>query len=95
MKNYYSLLGIEENASIEQINEAYRKLAQKFHPDRNNNDPYFTSLFKQINDAKQILTDPEKNQSLIYCLLIILTLMISLLSKDLKMNLTGNKEGSS
>ena len=58
MKNYYNLLGINQDASIEQIEQAYKSLAMKFHPDKNNNDPYFSSLFQQINEAKKLLTDP-------------------------------------
>ncbi|GEO11228.1 J domain-containing protein [Segetibacter aerophilus] len=60
MNNYYHLLGLQENASAEQINDAYKKLAQKFHPDKNLDDPFFNSLFEQITEAKQILTDKDK-----------------------------------
>ena len=60
MNNYYHLLGVKEDASIEQINEAYKKLALKFHPDKNDNDPFFILLFKQITEGKQILTNKEK-----------------------------------
>lgn len=60
MKNYYDILGVPNDASAQQINDAYKKLALKFHPDRNDNDAYYSTLFKQINDAKQVLTNAEQ-----------------------------------
>lgn len=59
MKNYYEILEINEDASKEQIKEAYRRLAQKYHPDRNKNENS-TELFKDINEAKQVLLDDNK-----------------------------------
>ncbi|WP_207494037.1 J domain-containing protein [Aridibaculum aurantiacum] len=60
MKNYYNVLGIPANASLQTINEAYKKLAQKFHPDRNPGDEFFASWFKEINEARQVLANEEE-----------------------------------
>jgi curved DNA-binding protein CbpA len=60
MKNYYNILGIAEDATSKTINEAYKKLAQKFHPDRNPDDDFFATWFKEINEAKQVLGDEEE-----------------------------------
>lgn len=61
MKNYYEILGLNENASQAQIKTAYRKLSQKFHPDKNQGDPYFTEMFKNVNEAYEHLKE-NKNQ---------------------------------
>jgi len=57
MKNYYTILGISEDASTETIKEAYKKLARKFHPDVNPDDPFFSHWFKEINEAQRVLLD--------------------------------------
>ena len=64
MKNYYNILGIENNASDEQIKKAYRKLSTKLHPDKNESDTFFNELFKNVNEAYSILSD--KNKRIIY-----------------------------
>ena len=59
-KDYYKILGVERNASEEDIRKAYRKLAMQYHPDRNPNDKQAEERFKEINEAYQVLNDPEK-----------------------------------
>jgi curved DNA-binding protein len=59
-KDYYKILGVERKASKEEIKRAYRKLALKTHPDRNPGDAKAEERFKEINEAYQVLSDPEK-----------------------------------
>jgi curved DNA-binding protein len=59
-KDYYKTLGVERNASEEDIRKAYRKLAMQYHPDRNPNDKQAEERFKEINEAYQVLNDPKK-----------------------------------
>jgi curved DNA-binding protein len=59
-KDYYKILGVERNASEEDIRKAYRKLAMKYHPDRNPNDKQAEEHFKEINEAYQVLSDSTK-----------------------------------
>jgi curved DNA-binding protein len=59
-KDYYKILGVERNASEEDIRKAYRKLAMQYHPDRNPNDKQAEERFKEINEAYQVLNDPKK-----------------------------------
>ncbi len=59
-KDYYAILGIDKNASEEDIKKAYRKLAMQYHPDRNPDDTQAEEKFKEINEAYQVLSDPEK-----------------------------------
>jgi curved DNA-binding protein len=59
-KDYYKILGVERNASKDEIKRAYRKLALKTHPDRNPGDKKAEEKFKDINEAYQVLSDPEK-----------------------------------
>ncbi|HEX5151977.1 MAG TPA: J domain-containing protein [Parafilimonas sp.] len=60
--DYYKTLGIEKNATDEEIKKAYRKLARKYHPDLNPNDKEANKKFQQINEANEVLSDPEKRK---------------------------------
>lgn len=59
-KDYYKTLGVERSASEDEIKRAYRKLALRYHPDRNPGDEEAENKFKEINEAYQVLSDPEK-----------------------------------
>lgn len=59
-KDYYKILGINRNASEDEIKRAYRKLALKYHPDRNPNNKQAEERFKEVNEAYQVLGDPQK-----------------------------------
>ena len=61
-KNYYEILGVERGASADQIKSAYRKLAMKYHPDRNQGSEEAAEKFKEINEAHETLSDPEKRK---------------------------------
>ncbi|HQQ94969.1 MAG TPA: J domain-containing protein [Bacteroidia bacterium] len=60
--DYYSILGLSKNAGPEDIKKAYRKLARKYHPDVNPNDAQAKKKFQQINEANEVLSDPEKRK---------------------------------
>jgi curved DNA-binding protein len=61
-KNYYQVLGIAKNASEKEIKQAFRKLARKHHPDVNPGDRGAEQKFKEINEAHEVLSDPEKRR---------------------------------
>ncbi|GAP08468.1 MAG TPA: J domain-containing protein [Anaerolinea thermolimosa] len=61
-KDYYKILGVDRNASEEEIKKAFRKLAMKYHPDRNPGDKKAEETFKDINEAYEVLSDPEKRR---------------------------------
>lgn len=60
--DYYKILGVDKSASDEDIKKAYRKLARKLHPDLNPNDPEAQKKFQQVNEANEVLSDPEKRK---------------------------------
>jgi curved DNA-binding protein len=60
--DYYKILGVDKAASVDDIKKAYRKLARKMHPDLNPNDKEAHQKFQQINEANEVLSDPEKRK---------------------------------
>jgi curved DNA-binding protein len=61
-KDYYKILGVEKDATTEEIKKAYRKLAMKYHPDRNPDNKSAEEKFKEITEANEVLSDPEKRK---------------------------------
>lgn len=59
-KDYYKILGVDKNATEKEIKSAFRKLARQYHPDVNPDDPQAEAHFKEINEAYEVLGDPEK-----------------------------------
>ncbi len=59
-KDYYKILGVERSATPEDIRKAYRKLAVRYHPDKNKGDKSAEERFKEINEAHEVLSDPDK-----------------------------------
>ena len=60
--DYYKILGVTKTATAKDIKNAYRKLARKHHPDLNPNDKEAKKNFQQINEANEVLSDPEKRK---------------------------------
>ncbi len=61
-KDYYATLGVQKGATEKEIKQAFRKLARKFHPDVNPGDKAAESKFKELNEANEVLSDPEKRR---------------------------------
>src|SRR5207244_6514934 len=59
-RDYYEVLGVERNVADEEIKRAYRKLAVKFHPDKNPEDPHAEEKFKELGEAYDVLMDADK-----------------------------------
>ena len=61
-RDYYEVLGLQKGASDDEIKKAFRKLAMKYHPDRNPDDKAAEEKFKEINEAYAVLSDAEKKE---------------------------------
>jgi molecular chaperone DnaJ len=62
-RDYYEVLGIARNASEDEIKKAYRKMAMKYHPDRNPGDKTAEENFKEIKEAYEVLSEPRKRSA--------------------------------
>ena len=60
--DYYKVLGLDKNATEKDIKKAYRKLARKYHPDVNPNDKEAERKFKEVNEANEVLSNPENRK---------------------------------
>jgi curved DNA-binding protein CbpA len=62
MKDYYYLLGLKQTATLDDIKNSYRRLSKKFHPDVNDGDAFFAERFKDIQEAYELLSNPERRK---------------------------------
>ena len=79
-RDYYDVLGVNKSASPEELKSAYRKLAVKYHPDKNPGDKAAEDKFKEASEAYGILSDQEKKKTMI--ILVMLLLKMEVVDKE-------------
>ena len=62
MKDYYKILGVSENADKDELKSAFRKLAKKYHPDRNKDDESAKAKFQEVNEAYNVLSNESSRK---------------------------------
>ena len=77
--DYYNTLGVSKNASQEEIKSAYRKLAMKYHPDKNPGDASSEAKFKEASEAYQVLSNSQKNLTMISLVMLLLKMVVEVL----------------
>ena len=81
-RDYYDVLGVNKSASPEELKSAYRKLAVKYHPDKNPGDSKAEEKFKEASEAYGILSDKEKNKITITLVMQLLKMVVGDLVED-------------